>query len=36
MCSKLAVKISERRQWDRYCDFIIKFEHVLHPFLCLY
>ena len=33
ICSKLTIKIPERRHWRRSGIFIINFEHVLHLFL---
>ena len=30
MCSKLTIKISERRQWQRSGIFIVNFEHISH------
>ena len=30
MCSKLTIKIPERRQWRRSGVFIVTFEHILH------
>ena len=32
MCSKLTVKIPERRQWRRSGIFIVNFEHNFTPF----
>ena len=29
-CSKLTIKIPERRQWRRSGIFIVNFEHILH------
>ena len=33
ICSKLTIKIPERRQWRRTGIFIINFEHTSHLFL---
>ena len=33
ICSKLTIKIPERRQWHRSGVFIVNFEH-LTPFTC--
>ena len=33
ICSKLTIKIPERRQWRRTRIFIINFEHTSHLFL---
>ena len=30
ICSKLTIKIPERRQWDRSGIFIVHFEHISH------
>ena len=30
MCSKLTIKIPERRQWRRSRIFIVNFEHISH------
>ena len=30
ICSKLTIKIPERRQWRRFGIFITNFEHILH------
>ena len=30
MCSKLTIKPPKRRQWRRFGDFIVNFEHVSH------
>ena len=30
ICSKLTIKIPERRQWRRSGIFIVNFEHILH------
>ena len=35
MCSKLAMKTPEPRQWRRSGVFIVDFEHILHFFLLL-
>ena len=33
ICSKLTIKIPERRQWRRSGIFIVNFEHISHLFL---
>ena len=33
ICSKLTIKIPERRQWRRSGVFIVNFEHILHLIL---
>ena len=33
ICSKLTIKIEERRQWGRFGVFIVNFEHITHLFL---
>ena len=33
ICSKLTIKVSERRQWCRSDIFIVNFEHISHLFL---
>ena len=35
ICSKLAIKTPEKRQWRRSGVFIINFEHILHIFLVI-
>ena len=30
ICSKLTIKTLERRQWRRFGDFIVNFEHISH------
>ena len=30
ICSKLTIKITERRQWHRFGVFIVNFEHISH------
>ena len=35
ICSKLTIKIPERRQWRRSGIFIVNFEHISHPVLVL-
>ena len=30
ICSKLTIKIPERRQWRRSGIFLVNFEHILH------
>ena len=33
ICSKLTIRIPERRHWRRSSVFIVNFEHILHLFL---
>ena len=34
ICSKLTIKIPERRDWRRYGIFIVNFEHISHLVPC--
>ena len=33
ICSKLTIKIPQRRQWRRSVVVVVNFEHISHPFL---
>ena len=33
ICSKLTIKIPERRQWSRFGIFVVNFKHIFHTFL---